>query len=91
VTEGVLQSGHALRLGVVDMIFEDKLPVAIAMPAATPGPVRVRITTPAATPEMAMVPPGKTTCKFHPKIAGNGCARSAVAFLSRLCDHQAHE
>jgi len=85
VTDGVLQAGHALRLGVVDVVFEDNLPTAITVPAAAPVPARVRIAVPAATPEMAAPPAGKTNCKFHPKIAGEWLCQKCNELFCPVC------
>jgi hypothetical protein len=71
VSEGVLTSGQPFRLGLVSMMIEADAPVTAVVP---PAPE-----------ELAEPPPGKTTCKFHPKMAGQWLCRNCNELFCSVC------
>jgi len=101
VSEGVLRPGQPLRLGGVEIIFQAEAPASVpAVAPAAPVPViRINISSspppppqappPTAAPSSPEVfaepPPGKTACKFHPKISGQWLCRKCNELFCSLC------
>ncbi|HLZ54059.1 MAG TPA: FHA domain-containing protein [Verrucomicrobiae bacterium] len=94
VTETALCAGQSLRLGSVELIFEEDVPVAIATaalvspmaasPVALPT-AQVQTALPAAAPAVAPAPAGKTACKFHPRTAGEWLCRKCNGLFCSAC------
>ncbi len=94
VTHATLRVGQALRLGGVELVFEDDLPVALAPPAPAsalaieanaPRSVPVQASLPAPVPGLAQAPAGKTACKFHPRTAGEWWCQKCNGLFCSAC------
>ena len=97
VSEGILQPGQPLRLGGVEIVFQADVPAGAPTVAPTPV-IRINISSsppapsappPTAAPSSPEVfaepPPGKTACKFHPKIGVQWLCRKCNVLFCPVC------